>query len=690
MAVTDYAADIDAEAAEHKIDPRYIRSGMTVESGGNPDARSPVGAQGLMQIMPGTAKGLGVDVSTPRGNIHAGAELLAKYLAEYGGDPYKAALAYHSGPKAVATGRVGPEGARYETKYVNEFKNEGGVVPPGAKPLPQTLPDHAAVKSGKPLDQSHAVMGFNASEFDDLKKEAFNDPLVRAADEAAGEEIKANNRAASVIQQNIPEYAKLRQRLREAGKLPDDPNFQDLPTEKQVEIRDPMKALFQFMPMLALLGGAVNKRFSMAAMDAATAAMNAQKAGDYAKREEAHQQWMDATKRAVEGNSLMLNRYEIAMNRRKASMDEIKSEMEAIASENGDLVTLANLQKGNMEVISKAMDVHTKALEPIAKVYAAALAAQNRGKAYSTSNGTALNYANGTFVVAAGPNAGQPYDPARDGEIQTISARPRNTGMQLLQSARAEWAKTHNGAEMPVEEQKKFLIDFSAQSKAMAKATSGKWQDNIIAANTALQHLDVLQQAAADLNTGDVQAVNGFVQAVATEFGRPEAVDFNSAKEVVADELIKAVIGSGGGVTDRQAAKDKLKAQMSPEQMAGALSIQKGLLAGRLDSLHRAYVETTNGNDFARYLSPAAAQAMMNAGMDPTAPPKTGADAPAGGQQAGSGASASQALDLPAGGIHSAPPNKWYKVWDPSHPNPNGGKGEWVPAYWDGHKLMAE
>ena len=690
MAVTDYASDIDAEAAEHKIDPRYIRSGMTVESGGNPDARSPVGAQGLMQIMPGTAKGLGVDVSTPRGNIHAGAELLAKYLTEYGGDPYKAALAYHSGPKAVETGRVGPEGARYETRYVNEFKKEGGVVPPGAKPLPQTLPDHAVAKQGQPLDQLHALAGFNASEYEELQRVAFGDPLVKAADQAVGDEIKANNRAAANVEKNLPEYMKLRERMREESKLPDAPNFQELPGEKQVEIRDPMKALFQFMPMLALLGGAVNKRFSMAAMDAATSAMNAQKAGDYAKREEAHQQWMDNTKRVVESNALMLNRYEIAMNRRKANLDEIKGEMETIAAENGDLVTLANLQKGNMEAISKGMEVHTKALEPVAKVYAAALAAQNRGKAYTTSKGIPLNYAGGVFTVASGPHMGEPLDVERDGTPQAISAASRNTGMALLQSARAEYAKAHGGAEMPVAAQKEFLINFSAQSKAMAKATSGKWQDNIIAANTALQHLDVLQQAAANLNTGDVVAINNFVQTVATEFGRPEAVDFNSAKEVVADELVKAVIGTGGGVTDRVAAKDKLKASMSPEQMAGVVAVQKGLLAGRLDSLHRAYYETTQANDFARYLSPAAADAMMAAGKDPNAAPETGQAQPGGGHPAGSGASAAQALDLPPGGINGAAPNKWYKVWDPSHPNPNGGKGEWVPAYWDGHKLMAE
>ena len=674
MAVNDYEPDIEAAAAKYGVDPRIIRTTMKIESDGNPHARSSAGAEGLMQLMPATARALGVkDPSDPAQNIGGGTSLYAENLARFNNDPLKAALAFHSGPKAVETRRVGPAGAQYQTKWLNEFKAEGGTLPPGSAPLPQTLPGHAVMKNGKPLDMSHAVTGFNASEYEDLLRIAYNDPMVKAADRAVGDEIKANNRAAEVVEKNLPEYGKLRERMREAGKLPDEPNFQDLPGEKQVEIRDPMKALFQFMPMLALLGGAANKKFSLAAMDAATGAMNAQKAGDYAKREEEHQKWLDNTKRVVEGNALMLNRYEIAMGRRKAGLDEIKAEMEAIASENGDLVMLANLQKGNLESIYKGMEVHAKALDPVAKVYAAALAAVGKGKAYSTSSGVPLTYSNGQFSVAAGPNAGQPYDPARDGEIQSISARPRNTGMALLQSARAEYAAKHGGAEMPVAAQKEFLINFSAQSKAMAKATSGKWQDNIIAANTALQHLDVLQEAAANLNTGDVVAINNFVQTVATEFGRPEAVDFNSAKEVVADELIKAVIGTGGGVTDRVAAKDKLKASMSPEQMAGVVAVQKGLLAGRLDSMHRAYVETTGANDFARYLSPGAADAMMAAGKDPNAPPETGLHSP----------DAAPQTDHPSGGWRPVTNDEFAKLHAQQHAGYlNGKRIVWWDEQW--------
>lgn len=655
MAAADYTPLYETEGTDHKLDPRILQAIGMVESNQNPNARSPAGATGVMQLMPATAKAFGVtNPLDPAQNIHGGAAALAEDLTRYKGNLGLALGAYNGGPKAIDSNRIRPETAGYVTKVLDRFAGLGGTVPPGTTIPKATLPDHAAVKNGRPLTPSDAVTGFHPSDYEALQKEAFKDPLVGMADKAVSKEIEANDRAASVVEKNIPEYAKLRERMRAAGQLPDAPNFQELPGEKQVEIRDPLKALTQFMPILALLGGAVNKNFSLAAMDAATGAMNAQKAGDYAKREEEHQKWLDNTKRVVEGNALMLNRYEIAMGRRKAGLDEIKGEMEAIASENGDLVTLANLQKGNLESVYKGMQIHKEALDPIAKIYAASLTQAAKAKLYTTSKGIPVNYTNGMLTVTDGINPdGTPhvraFNQETDGDLQTVSPRPRNTGMLLLQDARNQWAKNHGGAEMPVEQEKEFLINFSAQSKAMAKFTSGKWQENLIAANTALQHLDVLSQAAANLNTGDVQAVNGFVQAVATEFGRPEAVDFNSAKDVVADELVKAVIGTGGGVTDRDKAQQAFKSINSPAQMAGVINVQKGLLAGRLDSLHRAYVETAKGTDFPVFLSPLAAQTMRDHGFDPAAEPQTGqtppAAAPAKGKPAGAPADAKQAPD---------------------------------------------
>lgn len=72
------------------------------ESGFNQKARSPVGAIGVMQLMPATARGLGVDPYTLEGNIKGGVKLLAQLWKTYGGNYDKVFAAYNAGPGAVA------------------------------------------------------------------------------------------------------------------------------------------------------------------------------------------------------------------------------------------------------------------------------------------------------------------------------------------------------------------------------------------------------------------------------------------------------------------------------------------------------------------------------------------------------------------------------------------------------------
>ena len=94
-----------AEAAKHNNLPEaLIRSVMHAESGFNPDALSPKGAIGLMQLMPGTAQELGVDPRDPRQNVEAGTAYLRSLLVKYEKNDdqvARAVAAYNAGPAAV-------------------------------------------------------------------------------------------------------------------------------------------------------------------------------------------------------------------------------------------------------------------------------------------------------------------------------------------------------------------------------------------------------------------------------------------------------------------------------------------------------------------------------------------------------------------------------------------------------------
>jgi soluble lytic murein transglycosylase-like protein len=99
---TPYAAQIEASAKRNGIDPALLAGLIKQESGFNPHAGSSAGAQGLTQLMPATARGLGVgNPLDPAQSIEGGARYLKQQLDHFGGDVARALAAYNAGPGAV-------------------------------------------------------------------------------------------------------------------------------------------------------------------------------------------------------------------------------------------------------------------------------------------------------------------------------------------------------------------------------------------------------------------------------------------------------------------------------------------------------------------------------------------------------------------------------------------------------------
>lgn len=118
---------IQMAAKTHNLEPSLIKAVMRMESAFNPKAVSKKGAKGLMQLMPATAKHMGVsDPFKPRDNVMGGARYLRMMLDQFGGNVDHALAAYHAGPAHVIRNNGVPpfKGTRDYINKVNYFRQQ--------------------------------------------------------------------------------------------------------------------------------------------------------------------------------------------------------------------------------------------------------------------------------------------------------------------------------------------------------------------------------------------------------------------------------------------------------------------------------------------------------------------------------------------------------------------------------------
>jgi len=180
--MTDYRPHIVAAAQRYGVPPALALAVMHQESKGRQSAVSPKGATGLMQLMEGTARDLGVDRMDPLQNIDGGVRYLAQQLKQFGTVPL-ALAAYNAGPGRVQQYKGIPpfqETQNYVRTIMGNYQRAAGLL--GADPAaPAARAPAAPAGSGYvPAEPVRGLLDYQpASDVDAMLREML--PLTTGA-----------------------------------------------------------------------------------------------------------------------------------------------------------------------------------------------------------------------------------------------------------------------------------------------------------------------------------------------------------------------------------------------------------------------------------------------------------------------------------------------------------------------------
>lgn len=572
------------------------------------DATSPKGAHGRAQLMPGTAADMGVDPNDPDQNLIGGAKYLGLMLKRYGRDQTRAVEAYNEGPGRVDKGVVYPETAAYVDRVT------GANVVPNAGAASSTAP------GGLDLTTLSALMS-------KLQGDTSKDPAYQAVVAAQGRSQAANAAEGAALDQESSDLKGVRDRLGQI-KDPSAPTPPTLPGEgdyrdkalKAVSDKpmDPTRVMGQFLPMLAILGGAFTKGGAIGSLKAASAAMAAAKQNDTDAIARAHQQWMDDTGKLMDQYKLEQGAFQDAISSNGEKRADTLADMGVIAAQYNIPILKAQIAAGDLDGATKTIAARTAALEPMLKLYTDArqqehMAAQD---AHLGAQDTHLA-AQDAALAANNPPAPDTSTPdARKAAIAKLSTDPgvALAAQKYLQTGTMPALGMGSGGKRgQIMELAGLIAQDQAGGAAGAPAAQAAFHADALAlaqlekTRTMVEQFEGTAQREADLalslakkgEAGGVPVINKWIQAGRQDVaGDPDVTSFNSALVSFKNEYVRIMStgGTGGGGMTSDAARregnELLNNAMSPAQLEQTIATMKKSMGNRKAALDDEYNET--------------------------------------------------------------------------------------------------
>ena len=368
---------------------------------------------------------------------------------------------------------------------------------------------------------------------------------------------------------------------------PAHPQLGDIPKPPDTKPLNVFKEAQAPLIFATVFGAAMMKNHGMGAMAAATGFLEGWQKGDQERMDRERQKWNDSVDAIIKENGVQKERYDMALNDTRLSQADKAAQISAISASLNDTVVKNSIAVGNLDF---AHNVIEKRNEAALKLYEAQHKAANPA-AYALSQ-----------FIEERKAAGLP--PPSASEIQSFIQSGR-AGRSAITMYMNKYTQEHPYA--TAEEIKTAVQDYSSQLTAINRFKSGPQGNTIKSLNTVVSHLDTMRDLGGALKNGDLVAFNRAAQRWAEETGNPAPTNFDTAKQIVGAEIIKAIGVAGAGTqTERQEASDAFNRARSPEQLAGAIETARKLLIGQLKSLRQQFKAATGRpeSEFDEMLNP--------------------------------------------------------------------------------------
>lgn len=389
---------------------------------------------------------------------------------------------------------------------------------------------------------------------------------------------------------------------------PAPPHLQNIPQRPNLQYRDAFQAFQSPAVLLATLGSLFTRRSAVNALTAGAGALNGYMEGDEKRVQLEEKNWKNAVEQTVKQNEVEMNEFNSVFKNTELAERDRNSRLLGIFAANRDELGLAALKTGSAERLEQLQAARLKGNDALRNTLAKVSAEDQRRSAGLWDEATIDM--NARQYIKSGKVPPQTW---RGVSGQQNSAAMFNRANQILQDE--EGLTPQQAAERITTGQQKF----QAAQKTLNSFATGVEGRSTRAIGVALSHLDVLEQLVQALHNRDNQLLNSAAQRWAELTGDPAPTNFDTAKQIVGQEVIKSVVPGAGGVTERQEMAGHLSRAESPAQLLGGIATAKMLMKGQLDGLRQQYESNTQLGDFDRFLPPQV-RSQLGGGSTPAPP----------------------------------------------------------------------